>query len=72
MTPFALGFSPHVQRQARLDLFLRAHPVDVFLHLARAQVAPLHGLRGGRPQLVVETREGVLQRGGKEFFARVA
>ena len=72
MTPFALGFSPHVQRQARLDLFLRAHPVDVFLHLAIASVAPLHGIRRGRQQFVVEKRQGFLQGRGKELLERLA
>ena len=68
MTTFALGFTPHVQRQARLDLFVRAHPVDVLLPLAIASVAPLHRMRGGGQQLVIEKREGFVQRGGKEFL----
>src|SRR5215831_6103629 len=30
---FGVGFTPHVQRQARPDLRLRAYPVDLLLHL---------------------------------------
>ena len=71
VTSFALGFSPHVERQARTDLRLRAHPVDVLLHLAIAPVAPLHRVRGRRQQPVIEKRQGFVQRGGKEFLQRV-
>ena len=71
VTAFALGFSPHVQRQARTDLRLRAHPVDLFLHLAIAPVAPLHRIRGRGQQLVIKKRQGFFQRGGKELLQRV-
>src|SRR6266446_8718177 len=65
---FGLGFTPHIQRQTRTDLLLRPHSVDTLLHLAIAPVAPLHRIRGGGQQLVIEKREGFLQRGGKEFL----
>src|SRR5215468_7765088 len=65
---FGLRFTPHIQRKTRPDLLLRPHPVDTLLHLAIAPVAPLHGIRGGGQQLVIEKREGLFQRGGKEFL----
>src|SRR5919201_3593712 len=68
LTAFSVGFTPHIQRQARTDLRLRPHPVDTLLHLAIAPVAPLHRIRGGGQQLVVKKREGLFQRGGKEFL----
>src|SRR5438093_8695902 len=68
LTAFSLGFTPHIQCQACTDLSLRAYPVDVFLHLAIAPVAPLHRMRGGGQQLVIEKRESFVQRGGKEFL----
>src|SRR5437870_6471317 len=68
LTAFGLGFTPHIQRKARTDLRLRPHPVDTLLHLAIASVAPLHRIRGGGQQLVIEKREGFVQRGGKEFL----
>src|SRR6516162_6354840 len=59
---FGVGFTPHIQRQARTELFVRPHPVDTLLHLAIASVAPLHRMRGGGQQLVIEKREGLFQR----------
>ena len=71
MTAFGLGFTPHIQGQARTDLRLRPHPVDTLLHLAIAPVAPLHRIRGRGQQLVIEKRQGFVQRGGKELLERV-
>ena len=68
LTAFGLGFTPHIQGQAGTDLRLRPHPVDTLLPLAIASVAPLHRIRGGGQQLVIEKREGFVQRGGKEFL----
>src|SRR5215813_12598867 len=68
LTAFGLGFTRHIQRQACTDLRLRPHAVDTLLHLAIAPVAPLHRVRGGGQQLVIEKREGFVQRGGKEFL----
>ena len=65
---FGVGCTPPIQRQTRADLRLRPHPVDTLLHLAIAPVAPLHRIRGGGQQLVIEKREGFVQRGGKEFL----
>ena len=65
---FGVGFTPHIQRKARTDLLVRPHPVDTFLHLAIAPVAPLHRVRGGGQQLVIEKCEGLFQGGGKEFL----
>ena len=71
MAPCALGFSPHVQRQACADLGLRAYPVDLFLHLAIAPVAPLHRIRRRGQQLVIKKRQGLFQRGRKELLERL-
>ena len=71
MTAFGLGFTPHIQCKAGTDLCLRTHPVDLLLHLAIAPVAPLHRIRGGGQQLIVEKRQGFFQRGGKELLQRV-
>ena len=71
MTPFALGFSPHVQSNARADLLLRAHPVDTFLPLAIAPVAAFHRIGRGGQQRIIEKREGFFQRGGTELLQRV-
>ena len=71
LTAFGLGFTPHIQRQAGTDLRLRAHAVDLLLHLAIAPVAPLHRIRGRGQQRVIEKRQGFFQRGGKELLQRV-
>jgi hypothetical protein len=68
---FGLGFTPHIQCQAGTDLYVRAHTVDLLLHLAIAPVAPLHRIGGRGQQLVVEKRQGFFQRGGKELLQRV-
>jgi hypothetical protein len=68
LTAFGVGFTPPIQRQARTDLRLPPHPVDTLLPLAIAPVAPLHRMRGGGQQFVIEKREGFVQRGGKEFL----
>jgi hypothetical protein len=46
LTAFGLGFPPHVQRKACTDLHLRAHAIDVALHLAIAPVAALLSMIG--------------------------
>jgi hypothetical protein len=66
---FSLSFTPHLQRHAGPNLRLWAHAVDLLLPLAIAPVAPCHGMRGGRQQLVVETCQGLFQRGCKELLA---
>ena len=71
LTAFSLGFTPHIQRQACTDLSLRAYPVELFLHLAIAPVAPLHRMRCRGQQRVIQKRQGFVQRGGKEFLQRV-
>ena len=68
MPAFGLGFTPHIQCQAGTDLYVRAYTVDLLLHLAIAPVAPFHGIRGGRQQLVVEKCQGLFQRGCKELL----
>ena len=65
---FGVGFTPHVQRQARTDLRVRPHPVDTLLPLAIAPVPPLHRIRGGGQQRVVKKRQGLFQGRGKELF----
>ncbi len=71
MTPFGLGFTPHVQRKAYTDLRLRAHAIDVALPLAIAPVATFHRLRRGGQQRIIKKREGFFSRGGKELLQRV-
>ena len=61
MAPFALGFSPHIERNARLDLLLGAHTVDALLPLAITPIAPLHCIGGRGQQFVIEKRQGFLQ-----------
>src|SRR5262245_13217981 len=68
LTAFGVGFTPHIQRQARTNLRLRPHSVDTLLHLAIAPIAPLHRIRGGGQQLVIKKRQSLFQRGGKEFL----
>lgn len=46
LTPFALGFSPHVECDACLDLLLGAYTVNAFLHLAITPITPLHRIGG--------------------------
>ena len=71
LTAFGVGFTPPIQGQAGPDLSLRAHAVDLLLPRARAPVAPLHRMRGGRQPCVVEKRQGVLQRGGTALRERL-
>src|SRR4030095_7170474 len=65
---FSLSFTPPIQRHAGTNLRLCAHAVALLLHLAIAPVAPCHGMRGGRQQLVVEKCQGLCQRGCKELL----
>src|SRR5690348_16266268 len=67
LTAFSLGFTPHIQRKTGTDLLARPHPIETLLHLAIAPIALLHRMRGGGQQLIVEKREGLVQRGGKEI-----
>ena len=71
LTACGVGFTPHVQRQARTDLRLRAYPVDLLLHLAIAPVTTFHRIGGGGQQRIVEKRQRFVQRGGKELLQRV-
>src|SRR5262249_61547521 len=59
LTAFGVGFTPHVQRQARTDLRLRAYPVDLLLHLAIAPVTTFHCIGRGQipPDLVVKCQD---------------
>src|SRR5262252_53193 len=72
LTAFGLRFTPHIQRKTRPDLRLRPHAVDTLLPLAIAPVAPLHGIRGGGQQLVIEKRQGFFQGGRQELFECLA
>lgn len=47
-----------------MDMLVGANAVHRLLHFAVTTIAPLHGVRGGRKQLVVEKRQGFLQVGG--------
>jgi hypothetical protein len=42
LTPFALGFSPHVERNACLELLVGAYTIETFLHLVIAPMASFH------------------------------
>lgn len=68
MTAFGVGFAPHVQCEAHLDLRLRAHAIDVARHLALAPIAACHRLGRGRQPRHIETRQGFCQRGGTELL----
>ena len=68
LTAFSVGFTPHIQRQTRTDLRLRAYAIDVALHLTVAPVTAFHGIGCGGQQPIIEKREGFVQRGGKEFL----
>jgi hypothetical protein len=68
LTPFSLGCTPHVQRKACTDLRLRAHAIDVAVHLAVAPVPTFHGIGCGGQQPVIEKRQGFFQCGGKELL----
>src|SRR4030095_12172656 len=68
LTAFSVGCTPPIQRKTGTDLLARPHPIDTLLHLAIAPIAPLHRMRGGGQQLSVETRAGLVQRGGKELL----
>src|SRR5688572_124753 len=46
LTPFALGFSPHVECDACLDLLLGSYTINAFLHLAITPITPLHRIGG--------------------------
>jgi hypothetical protein len=65
---FGVGFTPHIQRQARTDLRVGPHAVDALVHLAIAPVASLHRIGHGGQSLVIEQREGLVQRRGKAFL----
>ena len=68
LTAFGVGFTPHVQSQARTDLRLRAYPVDLLLPLAIAPVPTFHRIgRGGQPR-VIEKRQGLFSGRGKELL----
>ena len=71
LTACGLGFAPHIQGQARTELCLRAHAIDVVLHLAIAPVAAFHRIRGGGQQRIVEKRQSFFSRGDKELLQRV-
>ena len=66
---FGLGFTPHIQGQPCTDLHLRAHAVDVLLHLAIAPVAPLYCIGRRGEQRIIEKRQRFFQRGAKSFFS---
>ena len=68
LTAFGVGFTPHVQSQARTDLRLRAYPVDLLLPLAIAPVTTCHRIGRGGQQLVIEKRQGLFSGRGKELL----
>src|SRR5262249_36898033 len=71
LTAFGVGFTPHIQRQARTDLRVRAYAIDVALHLTVAPVTAFHGIGGGGQQPIIEKRQGFFQCGRIELLQRV-
>src|SRR5437870_998947 len=71
VTTFALGFSPHIECNACLDLLLGAYTVDTLLHLPVAPIATLHRIRGRGEQFVIEKRQSFLEGRRKEFLQRL-
>src|SRR5262249_44181703 len=47
------------------------YPIDLFLPLAIAPVASLHGIRRRWQPRIIQKRQGFVQRGGKELLQRV-
>jgi len=72
LTPFALGFSPHVERNSGFDLILRAHPVNTLLHLPITPIATCHRIGGRGEQFGIEKREGFYQGWRLELLQRLA
>jgi hypothetical protein len=72
LTAFGVGFAPPIQCQARPDLRLRAHAIDVVLPLAIAPVASLYRMRSGGQPRVVKKWQGLFQGRGKELVEGVA
>jgi len=68
LTAFGLGFTPHVQGQPCTELHLRAHAVDVLLHLAIAPIAPLYGIGRRGEQRSIEKRQRFFPRRGKALL----
>ena len=68
----ALGFAPHIERNAGRDLLLGAHTIDTLLHLAIAPIAPFHRIRGRGEQFVIEKRQGFFQIGREHLFEGLA
>jgi len=52
LTPFALGFSPHVERNSGFDLIWRSHTVNTLLHLPITPITTFHRIRGRGEQFV--------------------
>ena len=72
LTPFALGFSPHVERNSGFDLILRADTVNALLHLPITPIATFHRIGGRGEQFVIEKREGFFQGWRIELLQRLA
>ena len=68
VAPFGLGIAQHVEGDAVTDVFLRAHAVDGFLHLAVTAVAAFHSVGGRRQELIVKECEGLFQVRTEEFL----
>src|SRR3954471_24682991 len=59
---FSVSFlAEQVEGQALADVLGCAHRVDALLHLAKAAIAPLHGVARARQQPVVQVRQRFLQ-----------
>jgi site-specific DNA recombinase len=72
LAPFALGFSPHVERNSGFDLILRADTVNALLHLPITPIATFHRIGGRGEPFVIEKGQGLLQGRRIEFLQRLA
>ena len=72
LTPFALGFSPHVECNSCLYLLVSAHTVNTFLHFAITTIASFDRIRGRGQQVVIKKGQGFLQGWRIELLQRLA
>jgi hypothetical protein len=71
VTPFALSFSPPVQRQACTDLLLCTDAVDTFLPRAIPTVAPFYRMGRRWQQFVIQKDQRFLHGRRKQLLARL-
>jgi hypothetical protein len=67
-----LGVAQHIERDALLDVRLRAHATNRLLHLAMPAIATLDGIGRSRQQAVIQKGQGLLRVGGEQRLQRLA